>query len=104
MSDENKTTPSPESFKPYVHQEELTDITLQVPEKAMRSLRRVAERRELPIEAVMKFYISRGLREDLADLFAGDVIEKTEQVLSKHLKSKKEVSDIIHEIKNDLAA
>ena len=104
MSDENKTTASPESFKPYVHQEELTDITLQVPEKAMRSLRRVAERRELPIEAVMKFYISKGLREDLADLFAGDVIEKTEQVLSKHLKSKKEVSDIIHEIKNDLAA
>lgn len=104
MSDENKTTASPEDFRLHIHQEELTDITLQVPDKAMRSLRRVAERRELPIEAVMKFYISKGLREDLADLLAGDVIEKTEQVLSKHLKSKKEVSDIIHEIKNDLAA
>ncbi len=104
MSEENKTTASPDDFRLHIHQEELADITLQVPEKALRSLTRVAERRELPIEAVIKFYISKGLREDLADLFAGDVIEKTEHVLSKHLKSKKEVSAIIHEIKNDLAA
>lgn len=77
MSEENRAISTPEGLKLQINEEKLTDITLQVPEKALRSLRRIAERRELPVEAVMKFYISKGLREDHADLFAGDVIEKS---------------------------
>lgn len=79
----------------------LTDIVLQISEKAMRSLKRVAERRELPIEAVMKFYIRKRLREDSTGLLAEDVFERTEQAAADHLKSS-EVSEVIHEIKHEV--
>ncbi len=71
MSEENKKIVTPEGYTLRFRKETMTDVTLQIPEKAMRSLRRVAERRSLPIEAVMKFYIGQGLRQGVTDLFAG---------------------------------
>jgi hypothetical protein len=83
---------------------ESVDVKLSVPIDVLASLERVAQRRDLPLNALLKFYIGQNLRRDLADYFSNDVLERTEEVLSRRLSSKEEVSEILHEIKLDLAA
>ena len=45
-------------------------ILLQIPVDAMRSLDEVAASRDMSIDALLKFYIGTGLREDKAKLFS----------------------------------
>ena len=45
-------------------------ILLQIPVDAMRSLEEVAASRDMSIDALLKFYIGNGLREDKAKLFS----------------------------------
>ncbi len=104
MSEENKNIVTPEGYTLRYREQETVELKLEIPVKAMKSLERVAEKRNLPLEAVIKFYIGQGLRLDVANYFSGDVLERTEEVLSRHLQSKDEVSEILREIKLDLAA
>jgi hypothetical protein len=55
-------------------------------------------------EALMKFYIGQGLRQDLAHFYGDRVLEKAAQVLAKHLQSEEEVSAILREIRAEAAA
>jgi hypothetical protein len=93
-----------EGFVLKFRERESEEFTLDIPKDVLASLEKVAEKRGLSVHALLKLYIGQNLRQDLANYFAGDVLEKTEEVLTKHLKSKEEVSEIISEIKNDLAA
>jgi hypothetical protein len=79
------------------------EISLNIPSDVLASLEKVAQRRNMSVKALLKLYIGQNLRQDLANLFAGNVLEKTEAVLSRHLDSE-EVSDILEEIRQDLAA
>ena len=45
-------------------------VLLQIPVDAMRSLEEVAASRDMSIDALLKFYIGNGLREDKAKLFS----------------------------------
>ena len=45
-------------------------ILLQIPVDAMRSLEEVVASRDMSIDALLKFYIGNGLREDKARLFS----------------------------------
>jgi uncharacterized membrane protein len=45
-------------------------LLLQVPVEALRSLEQVAESRDMSVEALLKFYIGHGLRQDVARLFS----------------------------------
>ncbi|MEA5489490.1 MULTISPECIES: hypothetical protein [Pseudanabaena] len=45
-------------------------VLLQIPVDAMRSLEEVAASRDMSIDALLKFYIGNGLREDKAELFS----------------------------------
>ncbi|MEI6063806.1 MAG: hypothetical protein WCQ26_04380 [Pseudanabaena sp. ELA748] len=45
-------------------------VLLQIPVDAMRSLEEVAASRDMSIDALLKFYIGNGLREDSAKLFS----------------------------------
>ena len=45
-------------------------ILLQIQVDAMRSLEEVAASRDMSIDALLKFYIGNGLREDKAKLFS----------------------------------
>ena len=80
MSDENKTTAPFEDSSLHIHPEKLTDITLQVPEKAMRSLKRVAERRELPIEAAVVSDDDHGIGNESRDGRHVDVLSRNHVV------------------------
>lgn len=104
QEEENNTLITPEGYILKFREQETVNIDLEIPKRVLSSLEKIAAKRDMPVEAVLKFYIGQGLRNDLANDVAGDVLEKTEEVLSKHLKSKEEVSEILNEIKSDLAA
>jgi hypothetical protein len=104
MQEENNNLITPEGYTLKFREQETVDINLQIPKRVLSSLEKVAAKRDMPLEAVLKFHIGQGLRQDLANDVAGNVSEKTEEVLSKHLESKEEISEILHEIKTDLAA
>ena len=44
-------------------------VSLQIPLEAMRSLEEVATNRDMSVDALLKFYIGQGLRQDAAKLF-----------------------------------
>jgi len=77
---------------------------LKIPVETLKSLERVAASREMSVDALIKFYVGQGLRQDLAKLFADRVLETTEQVLTRHIQSEEEVSAILKEIRGEAAA
>jgi hypothetical protein len=92
-----------EGFELKFNLRETVDISLKIPKDVLASLEKVAQKREMSVQALVKFYIGQNLRQDLAKMFSDKVLERTEVVLSRHLKSQ-EVSEILREIKVDLAA
>jgi len=79
------------------------DMTVSIPADTLESLRRVAASREMTLNALIKFYLGQGLRQDLARLFSDRVLETTAHVLSRHLQSAEEVSAILQEIRGEAA-
>ena len=73
-------------------------VTIHIPADTLASLEKIAQGRDMSVEALLKAYIGQSLRQDLAKLSADRVLEKTAQVLNKHIKSQKEVSAILNEI------
>jgi hypothetical protein len=57
----------------------------------------------MTIQALLKFYIGQGLRQDLAKHFADRLLETTAQVLARHIQSPEEVSAILQEIRGGTA-
>ena len=80
-----------------------TAVSLQIPLEALASIEKVAASRDMSVEALLKLYVGQGLRLDLAKLFADRVMEKTAQVLTRHLQSEEEVTAILKEIRGETA-
>jgi hypothetical protein len=59
-----------EDIKLKLKPRETEAVLLQIPVDAMRSLEEVAASRDMSIDALLKFYIGNGLREDKAKLFS----------------------------------
>ena len=74
-------------------------VSLKIPTDTLASLEAVASYKDMSIEALLKFYIGQGLREDIAKLFNERLLNTTGQVLSRHLQSEEVVSQIMQEIK-----
>jgi hypothetical protein len=49
---------------------EAETLTLKLPKSAIASLQKVAETKEMSVDALLKLYISQALRRDLSDLSA----------------------------------
>jgi len=73
-------------------------VTLKVPVDTLEALERVADGRDMSVEALMKLYVGQGLRQDLAKRFGERLLESTASVLSRHLESEQEISAILREI------
>ena len=73
-------------------------ITLEIPIDVQTSLETVSNHKDMSIEALMKFYIGQGLRNDMTFLYSELILKRTEQVLSQHIQSKEEISTILQEI------
>lgn len=78
-------------------------VTLTIPCDALESIERVAAVRDMSPEALLKFYIGQGLRQDTSKLFSERVLETTSRVLDKHLESKEERAAILKEIQREIA-
>jgi hypothetical protein len=78
-------------------------VSLNIPTDTLASLEKIAANRDMSVEALLKFYIGQGLREDLAKVFSERLLDKTAQVLARHLESAEEISTIIREIQAETA-
>lgn len=78
-------------------------LSLQVPRDVVASLQKVAASRDMSVNALLKLYVGQGLRQDLAKLFSDHVLERTAEVLSRHVSSE-EVSAILEEIRTESTA
>ncbi len=96
-----KIEKSEEGFELKLHSRPTKKVSIEVPEETLASLEKVAASRDMSVQALIKFYIGQSLRHDISNLFANSVLEKTEQVLQRHIKSKDEVSEIIREIRTE---
>ncbi|MDZ7960719.1 MAG: hypothetical protein RMY34_23030 [Aulosira sp. DedQUE10] len=74
-------------------------VSIQIPKDTLDSLKKVAVNRDMVLEALLKFYIGQGLRQDLAKLFSERVLQSTAEVLAQHIQSEEEISNIIQEIR-----
>jgi hypothetical protein len=79
-------------------------VTISMPNETLSALEKVATGRDMSVEALIKFYVGQGLRQDLAQMFAEHVLAKTEQVLTRHLQSEEAVSAILKEIRVEATA
>jgi hypothetical protein len=75
-------------------------LSIQIPKDTLDSLKKIAVSRDMPVEALVKFYIGQALRQDLTKLFSERVLESTAEVLSHYIQSEAEISQIIQEIRN----
>jgi len=93
-----------EGFALKFRERESQEIMLKIPNDVLASLEKVAQKRDTSVHALLKLYIGQNLRQDLASYFSSNVLEKAEEVLSRHLQNKEEVNEILREIKLDLVA
>ncbi len=75
------------------------DVTFRMPIDVVQSLYEVAETRDMSFDALLRFYIGQGLRQDLAQRYGDLVWQATKEVLSSHIDSEEEVSMILEEIR-----
>lgn len=92
---------SEEKFDLIFHPRAKEKLSIAVPKEALASLKQVAGHRDMSVQALLKFYIGHGLRQDIARLFGARVLETTEAVLARHLQSEEEVRSIIREIRTE---
>ena len=57
------------TFELCLHPRATETISLKIPTDTVESLKKVAASRDMSLDALLKFYIGQGLRQDLAKLF-----------------------------------
>lgn len=86
----------------HLHPRSTETVDLEIPQDTLKSLQEVAQMRDMSLSALLKFYVGQGLRQDLAKMFGDRIIEKTAQVLSRHIDSQEEISTIRAEIQGEI--
>ncbi len=88
-----------EELKLHLRPRAVEAVSIEIPTDTLAALKKVACSRDMSYQALLKLYIGQGLRQDLAQLFAEQVLETTAQVLTRHIPSTEQVSAIMHEIR-----
>lgn len=93
-----------ENFELHFHPRPSETVSVRIPKDTLESLGKVAVTRDMSCEALIRFYIGQGLREDLSKKFANHVLETTARILKHHIKPQEKISEIMKEIQNESAA
>lgn len=101
---EDGTNVDPDEPKWRPVDEVLEHLDIAIPERAMRSLSRVALTKDMSPEALVRQYISRGLRADNAQLFAERALAATESELRERLGSDDDVKATMSAIRARISA
>ncbi len=87
---------------PYVVVPRLSEeISVKMPSDAVHQLELIASEKEMSLQALVRFYIGQGLRQDISRRFSEQVLNKTREVLTQHNISEEELTAIIREIKSE---
>ena len=100
MKKQTEQTPkTEEGFDLKIRSRNSKPVTVHVPVDTLASLEKIAAGRDMAVEALLRLYIGQSMRQDLAKLSADRVLEKTAEVLTRHIDSEEEVSAILKEIR-----
>ncbi len=88
-----------EEFELHFRPRPTETVSIKIPKDTLESLKKVATSRDMSYQALLKFYIGQGLRQDLSKLFGDRVLEMTAEVLARHIQSEEEVLAIVQEIR-----
>lgn len=89
----------PDELKLHLRPRAVEVVSVKIPTDTLEALKKVACSRDMSYQALLKLYIGQGLRQDMAKLYAEQVLETTAQVLTRHIQSTEEVSAIMQEIR-----
>jgi hypothetical protein len=92
---------SEEGFPLEIKPRASSSVSITIPDETLQSLEKVAAHRDMSLDALIKFYLGQGLRQDLSKFFHERVLEKTARVLYRHIQSEAEVSAILNEIRTE---
>lgn len=79
-------------------------VSLSIPTDTLETIRKVAATRDMSPEALLKFYIGQGLRQDSARIYSERILATTAEVLARHISSEEERTAILREIEGEAAA
>ena len=85
---------TPELHRPKFYERESVDIKLNIPKDVIETLEKIAKKKDLSVESVLKFFIGQGLRKELGP-------KETTELARKRLKS---VRGLTESTDMDLAA
>jgi len=88
-----------EELELHLHPRAVEVVSIKIPTDTLEALKKVAHSRDMSYQALLKLYIGQGLRQDMAKLYAEQVLETTAQVLTRHIPSAEQVAAIMREIR-----
>ena len=105
QKNDNSEYVTPEGYKLRPYKEALEEVSLKIPVETMKVLKKVAESRDLPVGALLRMFVSQGLRVELQEKFP----ELQRELFEKRFRNRKknheaEMAKIEAETKVDLAA
>ncbi len=77
-------------------------VSIKIPIDTLENLKTIANSRNMSLESLIKFYIGKNLREEMAQNFANKLLDSTLKVLTKYIPSDSQREEIIQEIKSNL--
>lgn len=86
MREKNKTLVTPEGFELRFYERESTEITLNIPKEVLETLEEIANKKDMSVESVLKFFISKGLRNELDP-------KSAKELMMKRLNSRKNIKE-----------
>jgi hypothetical protein len=79
-------------------------VSLRIPLDTLEQLKEVAASRELGYQSLLKLYIGEGLRKDLTTMKTHTLINKTENLLRKHLNDDRKLHSILRKLRKATVA
>lgn len=64
MREKDKTLVTPEGYKLTFRERESVEIKLDIPKDVLQHLQEIADKKDMSVESVLKFFIGQGLRKE----------------------------------------
>jgi hypothetical protein len=74
-------------------------VSLKLPADLLATVRRIAQTRDMPQDALLRFYIGQGLRADLTRLAGEHMLQATAEALEQRRLPPEEIESILAEIR-----
>ncbi len=84
MREKNKKIITPEGFELKFYERESVEVMLDIPKDVLETLQNIANKKDMSVESVLKFFISQGLRKELDP-------QSAKELMLKILKSRKKI-------------